>query len=256
MAPVFYAIPSKKPAADAQLCIDAWRDMGYYVAIWRDHGDDEVDCDLLLRGAYEGYPRATNSLCFEILATKQNVQWIVAGGDDIWPDPKKRAGVIGEECLAYFEQHHASRGSDLDANLARTFGVMQPTGDRWGAARHMPNVAGSAYADRVCGSPWMGEQFIRRINGGAGPFWEGYVHMFPDEEMQEVCQALGILWQRQDVTQEHKHWGREHRRIPPYLMEANSRAHWDKYKKLFDGRKGAGFPGHEPLPVDTHAQHE
>lgn len=240
---VWYAIPSKKPAVEAQRCIDAWRGRGYRTAIWRDTGDSPVDCDLMLSGEYAGYPKAVNALCREILAAEPSTNWIVSGGDDIWPEPNRVPEEIAAECSRHFEDVHGMK----------TFCVMQPTGDRWGADANEPNYCGRAYADRVCGSPWMGREFIQRINGGAGPFWEGYVHMFPDEEMQAVCERLGILWQRRDITQKHMHWGREKRAMPAYLKAANSPAHWDKYKRLFENRKAAGFPGHEPLPIEACA---
>ena len=43
---VYLTIPSKSP--NAQQCIDAWREKGYKTAIWRDAGDDPVNCDLML----------------------------------------------------------------------------------------------------------------------------------------------------------------------------------------------------------------
>lgn len=258
---VWYAIPSKKPAADAQLCIDAWRWRGYRVAIWRDVGDAPVECDLMLTGEYAGYPKAVNALCRAILDAEPLTDWIVSGGDDIWPDAGQEPEKIAEECGEHFWEASVARGGGykfgkgnvVTHEQSATFGVMQPTGDRWGADPKQPNCCGTAYADRVCGSPWMGREFIQRINGGAGPFWEGYTHMFPDEEMQAICQRLGILWQRPDLTQKHMHWGREYRPMPSYLKAANSPAHWDRYRRLFENRKAAGFPGHEPLPVEVFA---
>jgi hypothetical protein len=124
---------------------------------------------------------------------------------------------------------------------------MQPTGDRF---------AGGSI-DRICGSPWIGRVFARRMYHGRGAFFPEYWHMFGDEELQEVALRMGVLWQRRDLTQLHRHFMRAHdgveshaikTAVPPHLIEANSREHWDKYKALFLARKGAGFPGHEPIP--------
>ena len=89
-----------------------------------------------------------------------------------------------------------------------TFGVMQATGDRWGenepwARAQFPDAP--AYIDRICGSPWIGREFARRMNQGKGPFWREYFHMFADEELQCVAQRLGVLWQRRDLTHHHEH---------------------------------------------------
>lgn len=128
------------------------------------------------------------------------------------------------------------------------FGVMQPTGDRWGDAQ-------GAYIDRVAGSPWIGREFARRMYGGSGPYWPEYFHMGVDEELQAVATKLGVFWQRPDLTHYHAHWGRPRPgermgqvdRMPAFLAEANSPEHWRKYKALFSKRQAAGFPGHEPI---------
>ena len=130
---------------------------------------------------------------------------------------------------------------------------MQPTGDRW-----MVHKDGTAASDRICGSPWMGREFIERINGGAGPFWPEYFHFFCDEEMKQVAEQLGILWQRRDLTQKHEHWQRptNDRTVrldatrPAYLAKAHQNA--GEAGKLFKERKAAGFPGSEALPKKVH----
>lgn len=233
---VWFAIPSKKPAAEAEKCLSLWRDQGYRLAIWRDTGDDPVRCDLTLTGAYPGYSNAVNALCKEILSRDLDADWIVTGGDDMEPDPIYGAVEIGEQCSEHF---------------AGTFGVMQPTGDRWGEDDRMPNVRPDrkAYADRVCGSPWLGAEFCRRMYGGKGPLWHGYTHMYQDEELQEVAERHGILWQRRDLVHFHRHWAREGRPMPTYLRTAN--AEFGKYGRIFQERKASRFPGHEPLSVEA-----
>jgi hypothetical protein len=130
------------------------------------------------------------------------------------------------------------------------FGVMQPTGDRWGenepwARQQFPNAP--AYIDRICGSPWMGRELCRRMYQGNGPLFEGYQHMYVDEELQCVAQSLGVLWQRRDLIHYHDHWGRTEGSAPEHLAEATSAAHWDRSRAIFNRRKAEGFPGHEPI---------
>lgn len=173
---IWFAVPSKRSPEEAETCLSKWREMGYKIALWRDVGDPEIPCDLLLVGEYKGYHNAVNALCREILARDPDAEWIVTGGDDMEPDPNKRAEVIAAECTEHF---------------GGTFGVMQPTGDitAWS----------ESHVDRICGSPWMGREFCRRMYGGNGPFWHSYYHMYGDEEMHEVCKSLGLLWNRSDL---------------------------------------------------------
>lgn len=226
---VWYCIPSKRPATEAEANLSLWRRQGYRLALWRDPGDDPVACDLLLTGQYPGYARAVNALCSEVLARFPDTQWLVTGGDDIQPDPNHFADEIAIQCTAHF---------------GGTFGVMQPVGDRWGVGE---GGFDSAYIDRICGSPWMGREFCQRIYGGRGPLFDGYAHMFVDQEMQEVATKIGVLWQRRDLTHFHQHWARsEKREIPGFLAYVNSPQHWNESQALFTSRKTAGFPGHQP----------
>jgi hypothetical protein len=123
---------------------------------------------------------------------------------------------------------------------------MQPTGDRWA----------NGSIDRFCGSPWLGRQFCQRMYQGKGPMFEGYLHMFGDEELQNVASRLGVLWQRRDLTHLHRHYfrtvadGVDHSApIPPHMRVWNSRWHWVESQMLFCSRLAGGFPGHEPLPI-------
>jgi hypothetical protein len=196
-------------------------------------------------------------------------EWFVCGADDIEPDPNHAAEEISGECS---ERFYASielmyppnkpkwstiplpsiGGSGKDAPSWKywsTFGVMQPTGDRWGDGQ-------GAYIDRVAGSPWIGREFARRMYGGNGPYWPEYTHMGVDEELQMVAEKMGVFWQRPDLTHFHAHWGRprpgermgQADRMPEFLEAANSPEHWKKYKETLRRRQAAGFPGHEPIP--------
>lgn len=212
--------------------------MGYLVAIRRDIGDETVDCDLLQYGSYEGYAKAANGLVADVMKFDSAAQWFVTGGDDTDPDPNNSAEFIAAQC--HMEFFHRSSG------LHETFGVMQPTGDRY---------AGGSI-DRIAGSPWIGREFVERAYGGNGPYWPEYKHMFVDEEIREVAMMLGVYWMRRDLTHFHRHVFRESdaidssavlKPLPEFLKEPNSPAHWNKFKALYERRKSAGFPGHEVL---------
>jgi hypothetical protein len=225
--------------------------MGYEVAIQRDEGEwwSGSVCNkfaaVVFQRAYAGYAEAVNYLSKLILRDNPDCDWVVTAGDDTYPDPKKQADEIAEECTEYFSAHsHHSHGA--------TFGVMQPTGDPWCDSK-------GRIIERIAGSPWMGREWCLRANQGRGPQWSEYTHMFADEELQLVAQKLGVFWQRPDLTHRHDHWTRENNRsvsssqakkpMPQFLAEAYSREHWDKYKAIFLARRAQGFPGSDPLSV-------
>jgi hypothetical protein len=242
---VWFVIPSKRPLAEANACIEVWHRLGYNVAVLREgvdgltHADFHAVCD-----RYIGWSRSVNLLVAAIMANYDSAAWFVTGGDDYFPDPNHTADEIAAQCLDYFR-----KGDDLTfAEYGHTFGVMQPTGDRWGERN------GEATIDRIAGSPWMGREFCRRMYHGAGPLYNGYYHNFADEELQCVAQKLDVFWQRRDLTQEHRHWARprgDWRDAPEWARKINDPAYsdWDKSKALFAARKAAGFPGHEPLAL-------
>jgi len=240
---VWYCIPSKKPAAEAQKCVDLWRSMGYQVALWRDIGDDPVDCDYIRYGEYPGYAKAVNALALDVLALDAACNWIVTGGDDTEPDPRKHAEVIALECSRHFGKCDILDHGDAE-NLFGTYGVMQPTGDRWGAER-----GGSAYIDRIAGSPWLGREWCLRAHKGAGPLHPDFFHMFVDEALLHAAASQGVFWQRRDLTHYHRHWAREkgHGGVPWYLKTANGQSHWNEAKAIFERIKRGGFA--ECLPA-------
>lgn len=235
MPHVWYAIPSHRDSVNREKTLPLWRNRGFRVAVLIDdpdmkgHAGGLADLEINTRD-YRGYPWAVKQLCDEILSRHPDTNVIVTGGDDISPDPRYRAEVLEAKFLERFPD---------------TFGVMQPCGDSYGTRAGVPAAA------RICGSPWMGREFIRRINGGRGPFWGDYFHFYCDEEMHEVAKALGILWNNYEVNQHHAHWSRDKPRRaaqrPSYLFTAQ--ATWESGQGLFNRRKAAGFPGHEPLPA-------
>ncbi len=263
---VWYCIPSKRPPEEADKVLKLWRAQGYKIALFTDEPDFERIADLRYHGVYNGYARASNALVKLALDYDPQADWVVLGGDDVEPDAKHTAQEIAEQCSNHFlkeawENSKPSGGGDsrslisaphilVDSALS-TFGVMQPTGDRWGdgpQARARFGEGRGANIDRVCGSPWVGRQFALRINQGRGPLWPEYAHCFEDEELQHVAIRYGVLWQRRDLVHLHRHWGREEGgKMPEFLREANSPEHWSKYGMLFKMREAAGFPGSEPL---------
>ncbi len=224
---VWYCIPSAR--ADGGT-IPKWLEAGYQVAVWRDPGAVEIPGTVECRGEYPGYARAVNELVRNTI-NNTGADWYVAGGDDILPDPNHTPEEIAAQCTEHF---------------GGTFGVMQPTGDRW---------AGGSI-DRICGSPWLGREFCERMYGGDGPLWSGWYHCFVDEELQDVSRRLGVLWQRRDLIHKHNHWARREgpqdvdfdpRFEPEHLKDKNPTLQRDR--PLFDRRKREGFPGHEPIAV-------
>lgn len=216
---VWFAIPSAREEAQARL--DKWRERGYLVAVWRDHPTD-VTAEMVLRGQYPGYYRSINALTVEILARDPAARWIVTGGDDTDPDPKRSPAQIADECAHHF---------------GGTFGVMQPIGDRWGE-EHFRNLP---YAERVAGSPWMGREWCERAYGGRGPMPSDYTHYYGDEELQLVAQRLGVFWQRMDVCHYHDHYMRGAGVVPSFHRNATKLFAADG--QIFKQRKALGFPG-------------
>lgn len=233
---VFLCIPSARPDGGT---IYEWRAMGYRIAVYRDFGEG-IDADILIEGrpeTYPGYARATNGLIAAALDMDCECDWCVIGGDDISPDPNHAPDEIASQCTAHFQS---------------SFGAMQPTGDSWGEDElwsiHKYPLGQRRYIERICGSAWLGREFCERMYGGKGPLWAGYTHMRVDEELQEVAIKMGALWQRPDLTQYHHHAQRDRSKpIPEFLKRAYSPEHWAESSALFNQRKSAGFPGHEPL---------
>jgi hypothetical protein len=216
---------------------ESWMAKGYGVALFRDAGSSPPVADLVLRGEYQGYAKSVNQLALAALRFDPECQWVVAAGDDTFPEQS-----IGPDEIA----------TQLEGYFGGTFGICQFTGHRWGenepwARQRFPDAP--AYIDRVCGSPWLGREWCLRGNQGAGPLHPGFFHMHVDECLQEVAKKLGILWQRRDLTHFHNHWGlggfAENQ--PEFLRKVNSPEHWRESKELLDRLRGDGFAECMPL---------
>ena len=166
---VWMAMPSAAPVGQAKLCVTVWQSMGYRVAIavedQRTLGADWV----LLQPTYPGYANSVNRLATIILKNDPECVAIVAAGDDMLPDPSRKADEIADSLIARF-------GSTLF--------VLQPTGDRWALEEGKP-----PQSERVAGSPWLGREWCRRANMGRGPLWPEFFHTWADNFLAETCGA-------------------------------------------------------------------
>ena len=250
---VWLTIPSARPPEECTPIFAKWRERGYKIALWRDCGAKLVEADLLeVADSYPGYAAAVNYLVRRLIATDERAEWFIAAGDDTEPDPDRTAEEIAADCRYHFEFLHDAKG--FDRGLAPIhdiglFGVMQPTGDRWHEGVGKP--PGVAPIDCICGSAWYGREYCRRMYQGQGPLWPEFKHMFVDEHAQCVAQKLGVLWQRRDLTQIHRHWGRGATEreivemhpglIPPHLKKWNTAVHWEESQAIFNRLRDGGF---------------
>lgn len=221
---VWLTIPSARPVAEAQLCINSWRELGYNVALIR-QGDPLEGCDIQISThTYMGYPKSINLLSKLVLAHDDGAEWMVIGGDDYYPDPRLKACNIAHMCNVRFKD---------------TYGVMQPTGDR----EH------GGVIDTAAASAWIGRDWCRRAYGGRGPLPSCYYHYYTDTELQEVAILQDVFHQDQSIFQEHRHWTREFKPAPSFMAEAISMTKDDR--DVFHSRRITGFPGHGPLPLQV-----
>ncbi|MFN0011208.1 MAG: nucleoside-diphosphate sugar epimerase/dehydratase [Phycisphaerales bacterium] len=197
--------------------LPAWRDMGYRIAVLQGRERGEIPADITLwSDTYEGWPHAVNHLCAHVVPRSASI--VVAGGDDMLPDPVRRAHDIAAE---FFER------------FPDGFGVLQPQGDAFNGSRF------------YCGSPWLGRGWIDHAYGGHGPIPTGYRHNWADNELYWVAKCLGVLWERPDLSQYHDHFARSGGEKPGYWRE-NAEGHDREDVQRFLTRAWSHFPGHEP----------
>lgn len=246
---VWFAIPTVGPVAQAGPIIAKWKERGYKIALLRQGETNEMEniSDIWMPTAtYLGWARSVNILCRKILQLDPEMQWIVTGGDDQLPEHRYHANYISNRCGVYFGLEAERRGELLgqphSSSKQDTFGIMQPTGDKYSGNKKtgVPDILHSA------GSPWMGRKWIETAYKGKGPLCEEYFHYFPDLELQRVATKLGVFWQAEEFAQVHLHWSREKEGKLPKYMEG-SYGRYDEDKFTYDHREKHGFPGHEPL---------
>jgi len=244
--PVWLVLPSALPPEQADECFKLWSQQGYKLCIQRDPGHiyDSKYAHIMMERPYKGYPEAVNYLAKGVLADDLDCNWIVAAGDDTHPDLSHTAYEIAAQCRRHFAHCTGICNCGL---WPQTFGVMQPTGDRWGddaySRAKWPDAP--AMIDRICGSPWMGREFCLRINQGQGPLWMEYHHNWADEELQNVAIKYGCFWQRRDLIHYHNHARRKGGQWKEHQRGFDS--DYTRMKPLFDARKKMNFPGSEPL---------
>ncbi len=210
--------------------IQKWRNQGYRLALLVDEAtvdDDRIYFrevpDLVIRSrVYPGVWRAWNALAKAVMAIGADVA--VLAGDDMDPDPNLAAQEIARQYLERFPSG---------------WGIMQPTGDRQGDI-----IDGRWNSQRICGSPWIGREWVAKAYGGNGPVNGEYAAFYADEELQLVAERAKLLWQRNDLCQFHRHWSWGHLKRQDY-HERNQKI-WDTDMALFNVRKARGFP--EVLP--------
>lgn len=236
-----------------------WRERGYKIALWRDPCKctgslpfkvcaHQPDVDTLIVYPYLGYSRAVLYLINRVCGIDMQAKWFIIGGDDTEPDPNHTAEEIARQCGEHFG---ILKYMDPIRMPLSTFGVMQPTGDRFA------EVCGVAMIEKVAGSAWIGREFARRMYGGNGPLWPEYTRFFMDEELQEIAIQYGVFQQRRDLIHLHRHYMREsdaidspaiRTEIPDHLKAQESK--WKEEQGIFSKRKHARpapFPGSEPI---------
>lgn len=149
------------------------------------------------RGYYDAMRALMRSLCLSYRA-----DIVVAGADNILPDPDARAAVVGAAFASRFPN---------------SMGVLQPVGEPW-----KPTASGDSAQPGLdapgrrmhatpstlerCESPVLGRAFILETYGGQGPWHEGYKQYFGDVELFEVAKKMGVLWQNPALRHQRAHW--------------------------------------------------
>jgi len=203
----------------ANAAVDAWAAQGYHTLVYQDMGAQPCVADVVRFGNFPGYYKIINHLVEDALCEGADV--ITCAGDDMLPDPQATAQDIGQYYLKVFP-----RGE----------GVLQACGDRQGM-----DSRGVPAAERICGSPTFGREWIFRSYEGRGPLWSGYHSFYADEDLKEVAEKLGLLCMARQFTFLHKHWSWGHMSRQSY-QQRNSDSYWDKDAALFSSRKASGFP--------------
>lgn len=212
---VWFAIPSANPEKCRRV-LPVWREMGYKTAVLQNFERGDIPADIAVwRDRYPGWPASSNILCREIVPKSCPI--VVCGGDDMLPDPNYSAQDLAEQFLQRFPD---------------TFGVMQPHGDEYLAAR------------RYCGSPFLGRAWFDTMYAGTGGMCAGYHHNYADNELFWLARGMGVLWERPDLSHYHEHFTRTGAAQPAYWESVKNNDLQDCF--LYVARAHAGFPGHEP----------
>jgi len=215
MPDVWFAIPvAASEVWRASETFARWCERGYRCAALIDNGSRPDNAALTIGvNDYRGWSWAVNRLASALMS--QGVDWIVTGGADVWPDPDRTAPEIAAEC---------------EQRFGGTYGVMQPTGDKWGASHER----------KACVSPWIGREWCEQAYGNGKPLHEGYAHYYADGELMDLAAMRSRLWWRDDLCQFHDHYLRRHEQTPEHLQR------WQQTvrpsRELYERRKAMGFP--------------
>lgn len=221
MLNVYVLIPSALKA-HCPAIFDLWKVKGYKLGLFVDPRGD-YPCELLIRAAYPGVWNAWNGLAKAALSCGADA--VVLAGDDMEPDPNHSAQEVAAMYLERFPNGE---------------GIMQPSGDIQGI-----DNSGKPAAARICGSPWMGREWIKRAYLGNGPVDGRYNAFYADESLKHVAEKLGKLWMEPRLSQFHRHWSWHH--LPRQSYHERNQARWHEDQKLFGLSMAAGFPEGEWL---------
>ena len=214
---VYVLIPTALKSHHIEPIFAQWKAKGYKLGLFVDPGSDHP-CDLLIRAAYPGVWNAWNALARAAVACGADVCVLV--GDDMEPDPNHTAQEIGQAYLNRFPLGD---------------GILQPCGDLQGT-----DDSGRPAAARICGSPIMGREWIKRAYQGNGPVDGRYNAFYADESLKHVAEKLGKLWMEPTLSHRHLHWSWHH--LPRQAYHERNQKRWLEDKKLFETSLAAGFP--------------
>lgn len=209
--------PAGNPVA-GQVCANLWKHAGWRVGVQTDPGEPIVLCDLPISVPFVSVAATFNNFARQLL--QRGARGIIYGNDDEFPG----FGADVENFSAAFL-----------VRFPDTFGVAQPTR--------------CATPDITDGAPYplVGAEFARRINGGRGAFREEYGHYFDDREVHDVAERLGCFATLPDIEIKHLHHSYGYPDMLPKQARQRARSCHTAARKLYDERKAAGFPGHEPI---------
>ena len=224
---VWVCTPSARPVEHVREWAKPLRERGYKIALWRDSMDLPYGIvDYIKAGEYPGFACATNELIADVSSVR-SCDWFVVLTDDTQPDLNHTADEIAAQCTEHFKG---------------TFGVMQPTGDRWCDTPNHPDPAmRTARIERIAGSPWLGLEWCLRSNQGRGALYPEFKHMFVDEALWNVARKCGVYWQRQDLIHLHQHALRPTAAkpfptsadVPDFARKWYTAEHWQEAEALF-----------------------
>lgn len=214
MDDIWAAFPSGNSEA-AAICVKAWQDAGYKVAVLIDDEQADVPCDLLYQtDSYGGTAASFKILVNEMLGEGARLMALI--NDDFFPTFNASAENVANRYACHFPDG---------------CGALQPTGD-WYAALSW-----------CCPSPVVDAEFAKRFNGGMGVFWPEYYHLYCDQEFRDVTRRIGCLVETDMIGFEHRHRTRGHADQLPAEKRQKIVARHDADKALFLSRQAAGFPG-------------